>query len=223
MAASTGRFAGRVAIVTGAARGVGLATARRFVADGAVAVIADIDAEAIDAAIAGFGTGPDADRVLGIPTDVSDEGAVDAMVAQVAGRHGRVDFLVNNAGGAKAGSRWATVADSTLADWNAFLALNLTSAFLCSKAVLPMMTRQTFGRIVCISSISATNGQFAGAGYAAAKGGLDRARGLARQRERPARCGRQRHHHRQRATSHPHAGAPGIARPVGACRPRRRL
>jgi NAD(P)-dependent dehydrogenase (short-subunit alcohol dehydrogenase family) len=166
----TARFDGRVALVTGAARGIGRATATRLASEGATVVVNDVDDEAIADAVASMAALPG--RAVGWRADVTDEHAVEAMVGAALGEHGRVDILVNNAGGAMAGSAWATVRDSTLDDWQRFLALNLTSAFLCSRAVIPAMVEQGHGRIVCVSSISGTNGQRAGAGYAAAKAGL---------------------------------------------------
>jgi NAD(P)-dependent dehydrogenase (short-subunit alcohol dehydrogenase family) len=104
--------------------------------------------------------------------DVTSQEQVDALVQAVLAEHGRVDILVNNAGGAMPGARWCTVEEMTRDEWDGFLALNLTSAFLCSRAVLPAMLAQGYGRIVGVSSISGDNGQRAGAGYAAAKAGL---------------------------------------------------
>jgi NAD(P)-dependent dehydrogenase (short-subunit alcohol dehydrogenase family) len=170
MSAPPPRFEGRVAIVTGAARGIGRATAERLASDGATVVVNDVDADAITDAVASFADLPG----RGVPgrADITDEAQVDALVRNVRGEHGRIDILVNNAGGAMPGSAWSTVLDTMLEDWQSFLALNLTSAFLCSRAVLPAMLERGDGRIVCVSSISGTNGQRAGAGYAAAKAGL---------------------------------------------------
>ena len=140
----------RVAIVTGAAGGIGSAVVRRLQRDGATVVGVDIRDD----------------------VDITDEAAVADVVARVVRDHGGVDILVNNAGGAPAGAAWAPVADTSLADWNAFLALNLTGAFLCSRAVLPSMHTRGRGHIVCVGSISGTYGQRAGAGYAAAKAAI---------------------------------------------------
>ena len=164
------RFEGQVAIVTGSARGIGRATAARLVSEGATVVVNDVDEPAIADALAWLDGGPG----FAVPghADVTSDADVAALVASTVADYGRVDVLVNNAGGAKPGSRWSTVEDMTRRDWDDFLALNLTSAFLCSRAVVPAMLERGYGRIVCVSSISGENGQRAGAGYAAAKAGL---------------------------------------------------
>jgi NAD(P)-dependent dehydrogenase (short-subunit alcohol dehydrogenase family) len=166
------RFAGKVAIVTGAARGVGRATATRLVSEGATVVVNDVDRPGVDAAVAALGADGLAGRAVPGPADVTSEDDVRDLVAGVVRDHGGVDILVNNAGGAPPSARWSPVEDTTLDDWNAVLALNLTSAFLCSRAALPSMLARGRGHIVCVGSISGTNGQVAGAAYAAGKAGL---------------------------------------------------
>lgn len=164
------RFAGKVALVTGAGGGIGGATARRLAAEGAIAVVNDVNAAAIDEVVASI---RDAGHlaVAGL-ADITDEAAVVALAERVARDHGPVDILVNNAGGAMPGTSWGPVATTTLDDWQGFLALNLTSVFLCTRAVLPGMVERGRGHIVSVGSISGTNGQNGGAGYAAAKAGL---------------------------------------------------
>lgn len=164
------RFEGRVAIVTGAARGVGRATATRLASEGATVVVNDVNVPGIDDAVgsmAGL-----AGRAVPGPADVASEDQVGELADRVVRDHGGVDILVNNAGGAPPTASWATVERTALADWNAILALNLTSAFLCSRAALPSMLERGRGHIVCVGSISGTNGQVAGAAYAAGKAGL---------------------------------------------------
>ena len=160
------RFDGKVAIVTGAGRGIGRATAARLAADGATVVVNDVRADAVEDAVASI-----AGAVPGV-ADITSEESVGALVSRVIADLGGVDILVNNAGGAMPGASWATVADSSLADWDNFLALNLTAAFLCSRAVLPSMLGRGRGHIVSVGSVSGTYGQRGGAAYAAAKAGL---------------------------------------------------
>jgi meso-butanediol dehydrogenase / (S,S)-butanediol dehydrogenase / diacetyl reductase len=165
-----GRFAGRIALVTGAGRGIGRATAIRLAAEGATVVVNDVNPagieQTVDAIVRAGGTA--------IPgaADVTSETAVAGVVDAALRRYGCVDILVNNAGGALPGTSWDTVERTARADWEGFLALNLTSAFLCSRAVLPAMLAKGRGHIVSVGSISGTNGQRGGAGYASAKAGL---------------------------------------------------
>lgn len=157
-------------MVTGAARGIGRATAIRLAAEGATVVVNDVNEDGIGEVVATI------ERAGGSavpgPADVTSEAAVADLVHRVGEEVGTVGILVNNAGGAVPGARWAQVQDTTVADWQSFIALNLTSAFLCSRAVLPGMLGRGRGHIVSVGSISGTNGQVAGAAYAAAKAGL---------------------------------------------------
>ena len=164
------RFDGRVAIVTGAAGGIGGATAHRLAAEGATVVVNDVNAPATEAVVGAI-TSAGGHAVAGV-ADITDEDAVQHLVAATIADHGHVDILVNNAGGAMPGTSWGPVLTSSLADWQGFLALNLTAAFLCTRAVLPSMLERGRGHVVSVGSISGTNGQMGGAGYAAAKAGL---------------------------------------------------
>lgn len=165
-----GRFAGKVAVVTGAGRGIGRATALRLAGEGATVVVNDVNPQAVAQTVADL-----ADLAgTAVPgqADVTSVDQVTELIDRVVAAHGGVDILVNNAGGALPGASWSSVGESTLADWDGFLALNLTSAFICTRAVLPTMLRRGRGHIVGVGSISGTNGQVAGAAYAAAKAGL---------------------------------------------------
>jgi NAD(P)-dependent dehydrogenase (short-subunit alcohol dehydrogenase family) len=164
------RFENKVAIITGGAGGVGRATAARFASEGATVVINDVDEARIADAIATLEGLPG--RGVAGKADVTSEQQVNDLVERVVREHGGVDILINNAGGMLPGSQWSTVADCSLADWNSFLALNLTGPFLISRAVLPSMVARGRGHIVSVSSISAVNGQIAGSAYAAGKAGL---------------------------------------------------
>jgi 3-oxoacyl-[acyl-carrier protein] reductase len=140
-------FAGRVALVTAAAVGIGAATARRLATGGAALALVDRDAAALDslaAELAGRGT-----AVLPLVGDATDGATVDALVARAVERFGRLDILVNGVGG---WSRQRTVQQTTEAEWNAGLALNVTSAFLCARAAIPHLIASDAGRIVNISS-----------------------------------------------------------------------
>jgi NAD(P)-dependent dehydrogenase (short-subunit alcohol dehydrogenase family) len=164
------RFEGRVAIVTGAGRGIGRATAHRLASEGATVVVNDVDGAAIDDAVSSMEALPG--QAVDGRADITDEDQAIQLVRRTIVDHGGVDILVNNAGGAMPGTAWAPVTDQTLADWRAFMALNLDAPFVFAREVLPSMRERGWGRIVCVSSISATNGQRNGAAYAAAKAGL---------------------------------------------------
>jgi NAD(P)-dependent dehydrogenase (short-subunit alcohol dehydrogenase family) len=166
---------GRVAIVTGAARGIGSGIARTLHAHGAHVAILDLTS-AEEAASA---LDPSGERALGLAADVTDSEAVRAAVDAVLARWGRIDLLVNNAG---LGDR-VHLAELDLAHFERIIGPNLRSAFLCSQAVLPAMRRQGGGKIVNVSSVSAKVGGVtsrdpatgqgrSGPSYAAAKGGM---------------------------------------------------
>ena len=157
---------GCVAIVTGGASGIGLATARRLSLDGArVAVVdrADPEEAARDIAKAGG-------DVWGIRADVADEGEVRAAVDAVLSRAGRVDALVNAAG---IGSpRPVTIDEATMDEWQLLCAVNLTGTFLCCRAVIPAMRQRGGGAIVTIASELGLVGAPRNAMYGATKGAV---------------------------------------------------
>jgi NAD(P)-dependent dehydrogenase (short-subunit alcohol dehydrogenase family) len=139
-------------------------------AHGATAVVNDVDEDRINAVVERIRSA--GGRAVPGCADITDEAAVGDLVERLVHDHGVVDILVNNAGGALPGAQWAPVVSTTLADWEGFVRLNLTAAFLCSRAVLPGMLGAGRGHIVSVGSISGTNGQRSGAAYAAAKAGL---------------------------------------------------
>jgi 3-oxoacyl-[acyl-carrier protein] reductase len=155
----------RVAIVTGASRGIGRAVAARLAREGATVVAAarGDHAREIAAAIAAGGGKADAASV-----DVVDPASVEALVRQTLDRWGRVDILVNNAGIA----RDQLLMRMKRADWDDVLATNLTGAFTCSQAVLRPMLKQRSGRIISVSSVVGQMGNAGQANYAASKAGL---------------------------------------------------
>lgn len=157
----------RVALVTGAARGIGYAVARRLAHTGAAVLLADLDAEGV--AQAAETLAADGCLVLGQQVDVSDPAQVRAMVARALERWGRVDILVNNAGICPI----TPFEQLSLDEWNRVLAVNLTGAFLCSQAVVPAMRAQGRGKIINIASSAGQMGGLAvGAHYSASKAGL---------------------------------------------------
>jgi NAD(P)-dependent dehydrogenase (short-subunit alcohol dehydrogenase family) len=125
----------RVALVTGAARGIGLAIAQWFDADGWRVVLLDIDRETLARTAAAW---PRPERALALPCDVSDPEQVAAAVAQTEARFGRIDALVNNAGVAV----FKPLLQTSFAEWRQVMATNLDGAFLCTQAVAPLMLRQ---------------------------------------------------------------------------------
>lgn len=157
--------AARVAIVTGAARGIGAATAVRLAADGLDVAALDLDAGACGETVRAVEAA--GRRALAIGGSVDDEEAVATAVAEVAGALGPPTVLVNNAGLL----RERVLAKTTLADWDSTLGVNLRGAFLMSRAVLPHMRGVGFGRIVNLSSTGAL-GEAGLASYGAAKAGL---------------------------------------------------
>jgi 3-oxoacyl-[acyl-carrier protein] reductase len=161
-------LAGRVAVVTGASRGIGRAIAWELARQGAaVAVNYRESAEAADA-LCGEIQASLAGEALAIQADVSVAEDVDRLVGTAAERFGRVEILVNNAGI----TRDKLIMRMSDDDWDAVVDTNLRSAFLCSRAVLRGMVRQRWGRIINISSVSGIAGNAGQANYAAAKAGL---------------------------------------------------
>ena len=156
---------GRIAIVTGASRGIGRGIATLLASRGAVIVAAarGENAAATVAEIASAGG-----RAELASVDVTDTASVDALVTGTLARHSRVDILVNNAGIAKDQLMLRMKRD----DWDAVLSTNLTSAFTCSQAVLRPMIKQRSGRIIMISSVVGQMGNAGQANYAASKAGL---------------------------------------------------
>jgi citronellol/citronellal dehydrogenase len=174
------RLEGKVAIVTGASRGIGKAMAVGFAGEGAHVVLAARSVEKKEGGLEGtiHETAKEVEELgaeaLPVRCDVTDEMSVAAMVEKTLSRFGRIDILVNNAGVAF----FYPVIDTPLKRWETVLRVNLTGAFLCAKAVLPRMIEQKSGSILNISSLSADERDAGlvptGVAYGVAKAGLDR-------------------------------------------------
>ena len=162
------RLKDRVAIVTGAARGIGRAVAWIFVREGAKVVLVDLEKaglEALQEEVRKRGG-----EALAVPCDVSKSSEVKELIEKVLRTFSRIDILVNNAGIIRRG----TIESVTEEDWDRVIAVNLKGPFICSKAVVDVMKRQGYGKIVNVSSIAGKMGDITSApGYGPSKAGLD--------------------------------------------------
>ena len=156
----------QVAIVTGAASGLGRAIARRFAQAGARVVVADLDGAA--AAATAREIGDDPRRALGVAMDVTDERAVDSGVADVASRFGRIDVLVSNAGIQIV----HPLEEFSYAEWKRMLAIHLDGAFLTTRACLPHMYKAGRGSLIYMGSVHSKLASVLKAPYVTAKHGL---------------------------------------------------
>ncbi len=151
------RFEGRVAIITGAAKGMGQATAVEMARDGAAVVITDIDAAGLEETAALIRTGaksPGAGKVLPITCDIQDRAQVDTLIARTKDELGRLDILVNNAGLLLPG----TIEETTDDIIDRTLNINVKGILYAIRAATPIMKEQKYGRIVNVSSITGKNG-----------------------------------------------------------------
>jgi meso-butanediol dehydrogenase / (S,S)-butanediol dehydrogenase / diacetyl reductase len=155
----------RVAVVTGAARGIGLAVARRFLGDGYGVALLDIDAETLARTAAALVPG---ERVLGIECDVAEPRQVQAAIDRAAARFGRIDALVNNAGIAV----FKPILETTYEEWARVIAVNLTGPFLCTQACAPVMLANGGGAVVNIGSISGLRASTLRVAYGTSKAAL---------------------------------------------------
>lgn len=162
---------GRVAIVTGAAQGLGREYARRLLDAGARVAVVDVLGDAAAATAVELGGERDSDRVLAHGCDVSDEDAVETMVQRVTQTWSGSYVLVNNAGGALLPS--AAMESFSRAQWDQVLGVNLTGAWLCAKAIVATMRTEGYGKIINISSTMVSKAWPVGlAPYMAAKAGV---------------------------------------------------
>ncbi len=155
---------GRGAIITGGARGIGLAIAQRFIASGAAVGLWDMDPAAIDAAKKHLGP-----KSHGHAVDITDEAGVARATDASEKALGRIDILVNNAG--ITGPNKPTW-EYPVADWRRVIDVDLTGVFLCSRAVVPGMVRRGYGRVVNIASVAGKEGNPNAPAYSAAKAGV---------------------------------------------------
>ena len=156
----------RVAIITGSAKGMGRAMARKFAGEGCGIVVADIDlegAKTVAEEIRASGR-----KAVAIGVDMCDSAGIKAMVAQAAAEFGRIDILVNNAGAAGG----ADLEGSDEDEWDRVLALNLKGAFIACKAAVPHMKKQRYGKIINVSSMGAVRPSVSVMAYHSAKAGI---------------------------------------------------
>jgi 3-oxoacyl-[acyl-carrier protein] reductase len=163
---STPRLHDKICLITGAAQGIGLATAEAFSREGATVVLADLKPEAVQDAVRrcqALGA-----RAEGHTLDVTDRARVDAVVAEVLARHGRIDVLVNNAGI----TQDARLQKMSLEQFDRVIDVNLRGVFHCAQAVADAMVRQGRGVILNASSVVGLYGNFGQTNYAASKFGV---------------------------------------------------
>jgi 3-oxoacyl-[acyl-carrier protein] reductase len=158
------RLNNKVSIITGGAQGIGLATAQKFVDEGAVVIVCDLRRESVDAAVAALRKTVGA-RVEGFVVDVTDRAQVDAMVAAVKEKFGRIDALVNNAGI----TLDARLQKMTDAQFDKVIDVNLKGTYNCAQAVVDIMVAQGGGSITNASSVVGIYGNFGQSNYAASK------------------------------------------------------
>ena len=160
------RLNGKISLITGAAQGIGLATAKKFAQEGATVVICDVKAEAVDAAVAEcHALGAQAE---GHTMDVTQRDQVDAVIATVIAKHGRIDVLVNNAGI----TQDARLQNMSLEQFDRVIDVNLRGVFHCAQAVAQHMVAQGRGVILNASSVVGIYGNFGQTNYAASKFGV---------------------------------------------------
>ena len=162
---------GKVAVVTGGARGIGLVYSEALAEAGASVVIADVDASAVTEAVARLGEEHPA-RVLGVDLDVSDRSSIATMVNEIRGRWGRLDILVNNAAVFSVLPTRASAWDIPDEEWDRVMAVNVRGIYACTELCLPLMKEGSYGRVVNVASGLAFKGSPGLIHYAASKGAV---------------------------------------------------
>ena len=160
------RLKNKVAIITGAAQGIGLATALKFAHEGAIVVVCDLRQGGVDEAVAACKA--EGAQAVGHVVNVTDRASVDAMVAAVRAQFGRIDVLVNNAGI----TQDARLQKMSLAQFDAVIDVNLRGVFHCAQAVCGAMIEQGEGVILNASSVVGVYGNYGQTNYAATKAGV---------------------------------------------------
>jgi 3-oxoacyl-[acyl-carrier protein] reductase len=160
------RFDGKIALITGASRGIGEAIARRLAAEGAEVIGAARSAEALEKVVAGIREG--GGKASALALDLTDPASIETGVKSVLAGHGQIDVLVNNAGVTEDNLVMRMSKDA----WDRVIATNLTGVFLLTQAVIKPMLRKRYGRIVNITSVVGLMGNAGQANYAASKAGL---------------------------------------------------
>ena len=158
-------MSGRVALVTGAGRGIGLATARRFLAEGCRVALHDTEAGLLEGAMAAIAA---PDETLALTCDVADAAGIAAAVRQAAAQFGRLDALVNNAGTAV----FKPLLETTAEEWARVMAVNVTGPFLATQAAAPLMAEGGGGAVVNITSISGLRASTLRVAYGTSKAAL---------------------------------------------------
>jgi 3-oxoacyl-[acyl-carrier protein] reductase len=159
---------GQAAVVTGGSSGIGLAIAHALLSEGMAVAIAGRDEDKLKRAAVRLARETDRGRVIGVSTDVSKMAPVERLVSETLRAFGRIDLLVNNAGI----GRWALITECSEAEWDEVQAINLKGAFLCARAVWPIMKRQRSGYIVNMASLAGKTGFGGMSAYSASKFGM---------------------------------------------------
>lgn len=156
----------RIAVVTGGARGIGLAIAKRLMESGASVALWDVDPSALTSAVETLST---LGTAIPIRVDVTSVDSVNAATAETLRSFGKIDILVNNAGVAGKNAR---VWETDPAEWERVLSINLTGPFLCCRAIVPQLLSNGYGRIVNIASVAGKEGNPNASHYSASKAGV---------------------------------------------------
>ncbi|MHB2149127.1 3-oxoacyl-[acyl-carrier-protein] reductase [Calditrichota bacterium LG25] len=160
------RLQSKIAIITGGASGIGLATVKKFLNEGATVIVWDMQTQTVEAIL---NEQPAyTQRLQAMEVDVADLPAVQQAAEEVFKRFGRIDILINNAGI----TRDATLLKMTAQQWQQVIDVNLTGVFNCGKAVAPYMVQQQSGKIINASSVVGLYGNFGQTNYVAAKSGV---------------------------------------------------